>query len=396
MPIRLLRPSNGRACRHVATAFIALALLAGCGHHVPASPPAAEPTRATVAAPDGFQLTDDQLRSMSIELVAVQAFHSQAVTDGRIAYDGDRITSVFSPYSGRVTRVLAPLGATVRRGQPLFDLEASEYAQAGSDLLSAAAQQKLAAASEQRRHAQFDARSGSLQDWQQAQNDLAAANAALAAVRNRLRILGRSDSQIDAVLASGRPQAGVEAAAPIGGVVVDRQIGSGEVLQAGGATPVYTIADLSKVWIVANVREADAPLVHAGEAVTVRVLAIPDREFSGHLDYVAATVDPSTRRVAVHAVLDNAQQLLKPEMLAQFTIATSEDSRAPSIPEAAVVFDGSQARAWVMRDGHSAALRTLTLGRLNAGHYEVLSGLTEGERVITRGALFIDRAASGD
>jgi cobalt-zinc-cadmium efflux system membrane fusion protein len=377
-----------------ACVLLALVYLSGRALHLfGGSAKAAEPA---ASVPSGsFHLTDEQLRSMSIESIVTQPFHSEEVTDGKIGYNGDTVTAVYSPYSGRVTRLLAPLGGVVRQGQALFELEASEYAQAQSDLLSAVAQLKLSTATEQRRHAQYDAHGGSLQDWQQAQNDLAGAQATLAAVRNRLRIFGKSDADIDAIAASSHPDAVVAAVAPIGGVVVDRQIGPGQFLQAGGSSAVYTIADLSTVWLVANVREVEATHVHVGQSVAVHVLAIPDREFDARLTYVAATVDPASRRVAVHAVLDNSEHLLKPEMFASFTIATSTDTEAPAIPKEAVIFEGAQSRAWVMQDAHDAAVRQVTLGRAHGGKYEVLQGLKAGDRVITRGALFIDRAASG-
>jgi cobalt-zinc-cadmium efflux system membrane fusion protein len=342
-----------------------------------------------------FRLSDDQLRSMTVESIVAQPFHSEENTDGKIAYNGDTMTSVYSQYSGRVIRLLAPLGAVVRQGQPLYELQASEYAQAESDLLSAVAQLKLSTATEQRRHAQYDAHGASLQDWQQSQNDLAAAQATLASVRNRLRILGKSDAEIDAIEADGHPDAKVAAVSPINGVVVDRQIGPGQYLQAGSSTPVYTVADLSTVWLVANVREGDATRVHVGQSVAVHVLAIPEREFSARLNYVGAAVDPATRRIPVHAVLDNSEHLLKPEMFAAFTIATSTDSVAPAVPQEAVIFEGPQARVWVMQSGRDAVVRQVTLGRAHDGKYEVLQGVKAGERVITRGALFIDRAASG-
>jgi cobalt-zinc-cadmium efflux system membrane fusion protein len=358
------------------------------GANAPSPPPPALPAGT-------FRLTDEQLRSMTIEPIADQPFHSEEVTDGKIAYNSDAVTPVYSPYSGRVTRLLAPLGASVKQGQGLFEVQASEFAQAESDLQSAAAQLKLSSASEQRRHAQYDAHAGSLQDWQQSQNDLAGAQASLASVRNRLRILGKSDRDIDALLSDGHPQAQVVAVAPISGLVVDRQIGQGQFLTAGSATAVYTIADLSTVWLVANVREAQASHVQVGQAVAVHVLAVPDREFDARLSYVAASVDPASRRLTVHAVLDNSEHLLKPEMFASFTIATSTDSIAPAVPQDAVIFEGSQARVWVMQGTNDAAVRRVSLGRAHRGNYEVLQGLKSGDRVVTRGALFIDRAASG-
>jgi cobalt-zinc-cadmium efflux system membrane fusion protein len=344
-------------------------------------------------AGDSFHLTDEQVRSIATEAVVTLKFHSEAVSDGKIAFNGDTLTPVYSPYSGRVTRVLAPQGALVGRGQPLFEVEASEFAQGESDLLAASAQLKLSSILEQRKHAAYDAHGGSLQDWQQAQNDLAVAQASLAAVRNRLRILGLSDARIDAIAASGSADALVAVGAPIAGLVVDRQLGPGQVLQTGGSTALYTIADLSTVWLVANVRETDAPQVRIGQAVTAHVIAFPDRDFKARLTFVGATVDPASRRVSVHAVIDNADGVLKPEMFASLAITTSADSEAPAVPQEAVIYEGDTARVWLLLTGNDAGLRRIRVGRQRDGKVEVLEGVAAGQRVITRGALFIDRAA---
>jgi len=324
-------------------------------------------------------------------------FHSQIIVDGKIAYDADTLTPVFSPFSGRVTALVAPLGAWVRQGAPLFRLQAAELAQGASDLVTAQTQVRLNSILEQRKHAQYLSHGASLQDWQQAQSDLAQSRSTLAAARNRLRILDETDAQIDAIAAGGANfRADATAVAPISGTVVDRQIGPGQYVQAGGSTPVYTVADLSRVWLVAEVPELDAALVRPGQRVTAEVVGLPQHSFQARLSYVAAAVDPATRRLAVHAELDNHAGLLRPEMFATLTIVTSADSLAPAVPEQAVIYQGTQARVWVLQDAHDAALRTVQLGRTLDGNIEVLAGLREGDQLITRGALFIDRAASGD
>src|ERR1700732_2734629 len=155
------------------------------------------PVAAAPSPPGTFRATTQQLKSLTIEPVAVHAFVSEELTEGKIAVNGDRATPVFSPYSGRVTRVIAGLGDAVKAGAALATLEATEYGQAQSDLKSAAAAIKLARITETRKHALYDAKGGSLQDWQQAQADLTAAETALNSVRNRLRILGKSDPEID-------------------------------------------------------------------------------------------------------------------------------------------------------------------------------------------------------
>ncbi|HEX4051886.1 MAG TPA: efflux RND transporter periplasmic adaptor subunit [Steroidobacteraceae bacterium] len=373
-------------------AVIALALAsAGCSR-------AAGQAAAPAPAPPGsFHLSDEQLSSLQIERVSSRPFHSQIIVDGKIAYDADTLTPVYSPFSGRVTQLVAPLGASVRQGAVLFRLQAAESAQGASDLVTAQTQVRLNTTLEQRKHAQYLSHGASLQDWQQAQSELAQSRSTLAAARNRLRILGESDAQIDAIAAAGADfRADATAVAPISGTVVDRQIGPGQYLQAGSSTPVYTVANLSRVWLVAEVPETEAPAVHVGQDVTAEVVGLPDHPYHARLSYVAAAVDAATRRLTVHAELNNPDGMLRPEMFATLTIVTSADSAAPAVPEQAVVYQGTQARVWVLQDANDAALRIVQLGRTLDGNIEVLGGLREGEQVITRGALFIDRAASGD
>ena len=261
--------------------------------------------------------------------------------------------------------------------------------------MSAFAQLKLARLAETRKHALYDIKGGSLADWQQAQSDLAAAEAASNAARGRLRILGYSDSQIDQLASSEHFEPSTNILAPIRGVVVDRQIGPGQYAQSGVTTPVYTIADLSSVWLVANVREADAARVQRGQMVEVHVLAYPDRTFSARVVYVAPTIDPTTHRLTVRAVIDNPDGALKPEMFASFVILTSQSEQAPAVPEGAVVYEGEAAHVWVLQPDGTLVVRPIHAGRTNDGFVEVLDGLKTGDRVVTKGSLFIDRAAAG-
>ena len=351
------------------------------------------PVAAAPSPPGTFRATPQQLKSLTVESVAVYAFTSEELTEGKIAVNGDLATPLFSPYSGRVTRVIAGLGDTVKSGAPLATVEASEFVQAQNDLSTAAAQVKIARIGEARKHALYDAKGGSLQDWQQAQADLTAAETALNSVRNRLRILGKSDSDIEALEASHTMNPTATIAAPIGGVVVDRQLGPGQYLQAGGGTPVYTIADPSSVWLLANVRESDAGLVRLGQAVEVHVLAYPKRAFKARVTYVAAVVDAVTHRLPVRAVIENLDGALKPEMFANFRILTSDASDAPAVPESAVVYEGELAHVWVLSGDGLLAYRSIHTGRYNDGLVEVLDGLKPGERIVTKGGLFIDQVA---
>ena len=367
------------------------------------------PTAQARAAPGTFKPSAAQLASLQTAPVAMMNFRTERITDGKIALNGDRTTPVFSPYSGRVTQVLANLGDRVRQGQHLLAIEASEFVQGQNDLVAAVnalntahSQLNLAQGLEQRKHALLEAKGGSMQDWQQSQADLVtarnnvrSAEAALASVRNRLRILGKADAEIDALESSGKTNPATFVLAPIAGTVTDRQVGVGQYLQAAAANPVYAIGDLSTVWLVGNVREADAPLMRRGLPVEVRVLALPGRVFKARLTNVAPGIDPNTRRLAVRAEVENPDGILKPEMFASFSIVTGEESSSPAVPESAVVYEGATARVWVQQDD-AVALRAIRAGRTRDGMVEVVAGLQAGERVVTSGTLFIDRAGRGD
>ena len=380
------------AAAGIAAALVGFAILAvWVGRRV--FGPHEAPVAAAPSPPGTFRATAQQLKTLTVETVQTHGFVSEELTEGKIAVNGDRATPVFSPYSGRVTRVIAGLGDTVKSGAPLATLEASEFVQAQNDLKLAAAQLKLARINETRKHALYDAKGGSLQDWQQAQTDLSSADTALNSVRNRLRILGKSDADIADLERAQTINAIATLTAPIGGVVVDRQVGPGQYLQSGGGTPVFTIADPSSVWLLANVRETDAGLVKLGQSVEVHVLAYPKRAFKARVTYVAALVDSVTHRLPVRAEIDNHDGALKPEMFANFRILTSDASDSPAVPEAAVVYEGESAHVWVERGGGLLSLRSIRTGRSNDGLIEVLEGLKPGERVVTKGGLFIDQVA---
>jgi cobalt-zinc-cadmium efflux system membrane fusion protein len=382
--------------------------------------PAGEKAEEAAEAPgDGksFKPTDQQWATLKLKTVEDRVFQAAAVTDGKIAIDDDLVTPVFSPYTGRVTRLIARPGDDVGRGDPLFAMEAGELAQGQNDLISAQATLKTAKAqlalsetNEKRQHALYLAQGAALKDWQQSQVDLATAQGgmnsaaiALAAVRNRLRILGKSDSDIAAIEATPdllRLEAETMVRAPIAGTVTQRQVGLGQNIvsaSSGGSTAVYMIGNLSKVWLIANAREEDSPLIHKGDAAEVSVLAFPGRVFNARITYVAASIDPNTHRLPVRAEVENPNGELKPEMLAGFRIVTGADAMAPAVPSNALVYEGTEAHVWIADPkAKTLEIRPVKVGLLKAGMAAITDGVKAGESVVASGAVFIDRAASGD
>ena len=368
------------------------------------------------ASADSFRPTDEQWKSLKIVPVELKTFENQHTTDGKIANDDDATTPVFSPYSGRVTKLFVKAGDEVKSGAPLLTVEATELVQAQNDLISATAalntaqaQLNLAQTTEKRQHDLYESKGAPLKDWQQSQLDLATAHGtfrsaqiALSAVRNRLRILGKSDIEIAAIenapdALSLSPEATVYA--PIGGTVTQRQIGLGQYINSaatGGSTAVFSIGDMTKVWLLANVREEDAPSMRLGETVEVHVLAFPGRRFNAKLTYVAASIDPNTHRLPVRAEVENPDRALKPEMFANFSIITGNAVSAPGVPEEAVIYEGDKARVWVAGKDKTLGLREIRPGWTQDGLVQVLAGLQAGEQVVTSGSLFIDRAAQSD
>jgi cobalt-zinc-cadmium efflux system membrane fusion protein len=290
----------------------------------------------------------------------------------------------------------------VKAGQPLFSVQAAELVQGQSDLATASAQVRLTKAAEARQGELVKTNAAAQKDWQQSQADLAAAEAGLAAARNRLSILGLSRSEIAALARRPASQGSADPAvvrAPISGVVTQRAIGEGQAIASvtnGGATPAFVVSDLSRVWLVGALREVDAPKAKVGQALEAHVLALPGRTFAGTLDVVAPTVDPLTRRVSVRAEIANPGGVLKPEMYADFTLATDGTTRAVAVPEDAVIYEEDTARVWVALPGRRLELRQIRAGEIADHFVQVMSGLSPGDQVVTGGALFIDRAAKGD
>ena len=376
---------------------------------------ATEAAPATAAQP--FKVTDKQWAALKVQPIEERIFQDASETDGKIAIDDDVVTPVFSPYSGRVTRLIAHAGDTVKKGDPLFGIQATELAQAQNDLITAAAglktakaQLNLATTNEKRQHDLYIAQGAALKDWQQAQVDLATAQGgmntaaiALAAVRNRLRIFGKSDHDIDQLESTPdilHVDADTLVTAPIGGTVVQRQIGLGQNIvsaSSGASSPVFMIGDLSKVWLIGNAREEDATFMHTGDIVEVSVLAVPNKVFKARLTYVGSSIDPNTHRLSVRAEVENPSGELKPEMFASFRIITGEDDAAPGVPESAVVYEGDSAHVWLADDKAKALeIRPIKIGRSRHGLMEALEGLHSGDKIVTSGAVFIDRAANGD
>jgi len=356
-----------------------------------------------------FTPTPSEWATLTIEPVKAKTFRAEYVTEGKVAVDEDRSTPVFSPYAGRVTKLLAKPGEMLKQGQPLFTIEAADTVQAQNDFIAAmTAQNKAKSAIDladiqyKRAKDLYEGHAIPLKDYQQAettqiqaQNDMRSAVTALEAARNKLRILGFTDETIKTFQDKGTINREITIYSPISGTVVQRKIGPGQYVSAGASDPVFVVGDLSTVWLTAFVRESDAAAVCIGQDISVNVMALPGRPLAAKINYVAAAIDPTTRRLLVRATIDNQDGLLKPEMFANVTIYSAGDRAAPAVPKQALIYEADKVRLWVAREDKSVELRQIKTGLINGNLVEVTSNLKPGEQIVTKGSLFIDRAASG-
>jgi cobalt-zinc-cadmium efflux system membrane fusion protein len=401
----------GRQRLAVAAGLLALAgaALFGLLHITGASQGHSEVSSQSRKGAQRYALTPAEWASLTIQPVTERAFREEHVTEGKIAVDEDRSTPVFSPYAGRVTKLLARPGDSVTQGQPLFVIEAADNVQAQNDFIAAMtglnkAKSALDLAQLQDKRAKdlFEGKAVPLKDYQQsqatliqAQNDLRSTQTALEAARNKLRILGLSDEAIATFQEKGRINPETTIYAPIAGTVVQRKIGPGQYVNAGASDPVFVIGDLSTVWLTAFVRETEASAVAVGQELTFSLLALPGRTLTGRINYVAAAIDPATRRLLVRATVDNSSGQLKPEMFATVTIYAPGDAPSVGVPKQALIYEGDQVRVWVAHEDKSIELRQIRTGLTNGDLVEVQGNLKPGEQIVTKGSLFIDRAASG-
>jgi cobalt-zinc-cadmium efflux system membrane fusion protein len=389
-----------------AALLVGLALVLGWGWlRRPAEAPA--PVAAPAKPANSYQPTPAQWDALKIDAVAVSAFDAIVTADGSIAVNDNATANVFSQYSGRVTSIYGQPGQVVHKGARLLELVATEAAQVKSDVAAAVAAQataakqlELARLTERRQHELFLAEAGAQKDWLQSKVDLVAAESADEASRAAL-LAAREKAAVLASTATGGSHPGDSTliTAPIDGIILQRQVAPGQFvnsLASGGSTPLYTISDLRSVWVVANVSEVDAARIKPGLPVEITALALPGRTLRSRVAWVAATVDPTNHRVAVRAELPNTERALMPQMNVSMRLLDAHPMQAVAVPRAAVVYDGQAAHCYVATAQRTLVARKLELGRMQGDMVEVKSGLSAGERVVTRGALFIDRAAEGD
>jgi len=385
----------------VALAAVALTslLAAACARQPEkADPTPAAPPTATAAAPGNTaaEITLDPAQRQKIRLVQVAEapFRRTIETTGTVAFNQDRSTQVLAPISGPVSRLIVGLGSRVGRGEALATVASPDFAADVSALRKAEATARNA-----RRVATLDEQlwkndAIARRDMEQAETDAVAAEADRDSALQQLRALGVDDKAIHDIQ-ENRPVVfpGGVIRSPIAGTVVEKLITPGQLLQAG-TTPCFTVADLSTVWVMANLFEADLPFVAAGAPAQVLTGAGPSSgPISGKVDYISALVDPTTRAIAVRIVAPNPNGVLKRDLYVRVAIQASRESRGLLVPVSAVLRNDENLPFVFVADARGAfARRRVQLGSREADRQEITSGLSAGETVVAEGGLFLQFA----
>jgi cobalt-zinc-cadmium efflux system membrane fusion protein len=357
-----------------------------------------QPTAGSGAAgPDEVTLSDSQLDAIKVAAVAAREFPVEKTSVGSIDFDEDMSVQVFTPYQGRIIRTYAGLGDEVKKDQTLFTVESPDFIAAESTLISAAAALDETASALTRAKALYAVKGIDQNDYETAVANQQTAEGALHAAREALAVFGKSDAQIDRIVATRRVEPALSVKSPISGRVTARNAAPGMFEQPGSPPAPYSVADISTMWMLANVVESDSPDFKVGQPVKASVMALPGRVFSAKITAVGATVDPDSRRVTLRAEIKDPKHELRPQMFATFVIDIGAPVQSVAVPLNGVVREGDGTMSvWVVDgDPHRFRRRTVKVGRQRDGYDEILEGLKSGETVAVDGAIYLSNILYG-
>jgi cobalt-zinc-cadmium efflux system membrane fusion protein len=351
------------------------------------------------------RITNEQQHQVTLVPAEMSRFQLVKSAIGQIAFNEDASTVVLAPFSGRVTRLIARIGDEVKAGDPLFEIDSPEVVQAQTDLIAALqglekakSQHALARRTLDRQTGLLGEKATSQREVDQARNDftvaetdLGTAQGTLAAARNKLRvIIGRDDAEIARVERERIINPLIAVNAPISGTVVGRRVGPGQYVRADNGDTLFTISDMSTMWLKAFVAESDIPLIRVGQELEVSVVALPNRTFRGRVIAIGSASEAQTRRIIVRSEIPNPDRVLKADMFVSFRISVGSEDASPAVPVEAVIREGDVATVWVQSEPEVFERRMVTLGFEQRGRVQIRSGLKAGEVVVSRGAIFVD------
>jgi cobalt-zinc-cadmium efflux system membrane fusion protein len=374
-------PRSGRLTATCIT--IALASLAGCSSATPDA-------NSQASTPQNVTLTAAQRTSIHLLTVAPATYHTSITTTAVVDFDHDRATPVLAPFSGPVTRVLVSLGDHVTAGQALATVNSPDFTTAVGAYRKALITASAADAVASNDRFLFAHQAISQRENADAQATAVGADADRSAALQGLVAL-HVDPKTIAAIRTGKPLAVGQGVirAPIAGTVVDKPIGPGQTLSAG-TSPCFTIADTSRMWVMAQVFGVDLAQVHAGDSATISV-DDGSKQLTGTVTNVGAVVDPDTRSVSARVQVANPEGVLKQQMYVQVRIQSRQQYRGLLLPVSAVLRnDENLPYVYVLAADGSYARRSVTLGTRIGNRVVITQGLRAGDRVVVDGSIFLN------
>lgn len=334
-----------------------------------------------VIAPDSLQA------QLQITDVASQEVSDALRVAGQIDFDEQALTRIGSSVTGRVTQIQATLGQIVDKGDTLALINSSELSGAQLSYLRARSERELHRRNMARAKTLFEADVISAAEFQRRESEFEIASAETRAAQDQLRVLGVSPKSIENLANTGTIDSVASVMATIKGVVVERKVAAGQVVQASDV--LFAVADLSRVWAVAQVPEQQVGQVKVGQSVSIEVPALGNEKLEGKLIYVGQTVNPESRTVLVRTALDNKSGRLKPSMLASMLIESTPVKRLV-VPATAVVRQDDTDHVFVEEADKRYRLTPVTLAAEHSGQRVVLDGLKPGMRIVSEGAFHLN------
>jgi membrane fusion protein, heavy metal efflux system len=334
-----------------------------------------------------FTVPQDQMAHIQVAAVEKTKLPRVLRLTGNATFNAFKTTPVFSAIGGPVHEILVAPGETVHPGQPLLTVNSPDYSVARSAYIKARTAFFLADKIYTRSQDLFSHGAIAESDLQLAESARAQAQADMQSSEDALRALGLKDPEA-IVKNSPKMTSQVPVIAPVGGEVVERLVGPGQLLIAG-ATQVFTISDMSSVWVLVNVYQSDMAFVHPGDSVEITTDSYPD-VFHGKISYIAPALDPTTRTLQARIVTNNPGKRLKKDMYVVASVQAGAIRDALLVPDAAVLRDTeNQPFVYVQSGSNQFARRQVKVGESLGGHTQVTDGLKEGERVVGDGSLFL-------
>ncbi|MBR0900049.1 efflux RND transporter periplasmic adaptor subunit [Bradyrhizobium tropiciagri] len=335
-------------------------------------------------------LSDKQAASMKITAADQRSFRTLKNAVGSIDFNQNMLVQAFTPNPGRIVDTPLNVGDEVAKGDRLFTIDSPDLLQAESSLLAAAGVLELQTRTLARVKQLLKTGGGAQKDVDQATSDQQTAEGNYKAGRDAVRIFGKSDAEIDRIVADRKVDSILVVPSPISGRIIARNAAPGLYVQPGNAPAPYSLADISTMWMVANVIETDAPAYRIGQPVEVQVPAYPNELFRGRVTTLGLNIDPNSHRQLVRSVIDDPQHKLRAGMLASFTIETEPPKLSVSVPLDAIVREGDGTMTvWVTTDGRRFDRRTVKIGMEQDGWRQILGGLEAGDKVASTGAIFL-------